>query len=261
MKVFNSEDQFITLVLENFNFERKWPLRDLQKVSSILCNGKFTYSEECVKIVQHLLDDQSLSGQGSLFNSCLAFLLLYLSIGDASVYAERKSIRVEVSSKMPNGAGLGSSSSYIVSLARVLFTAYNVTTTKADLNQWCYEVDKIFHGRPSGIDNSICTYGGAILFGSGQVIEKIDSHDLRDLAHIPVILVNTKVPRNTKTMVERCRARLDTFPEVGPSILESIANISMTLWKSMKDKNLEAMPVRYTSVSLSNINLIFLGTF
>ncbi len=190
-----------------------------------------------------MLKDNNIGNFKNIYNSCATFLLLYLSVGDVSIYSEKKSIFVRVSSKMPNGAGLGSSSSFIVSLAQALFTAYNVRIEKSRFNQWCYEMDKLFHGKPSGIDNSICIYGGAILFGSGQIIENIDSNDLLDLADIPVILVNTNVPRNTKTMVERCRVRLETFPQIINHILESIANISQSLWQSLKDKNLVSLPV------------------
>lgn len=193
--------------------------------------------------IKHLLDGNAFLDAKNIYNSCLTFLLLYLSVGDVSIYSERKSIHVVVSSKMPNGAGLGSSSSFIVSLARALFTAHNVQIEKEQFNQWCFEMDKLFHGKPSGIDNSICTYGGAILFGSGKIIESIDSKDLLDLADTPVILVNTNVPRNTKTMVERCRKRLNDFPEIIGNILDSIANISQVLWQSLKCKNLNSLPV------------------
>ena len=242
--MYNSEDQKVTLVLKDFNFEQSWLLAELQHVQKLVqSGGKFIYNEKSLDIVRPLLDGRVSSDLVNVYNSCLAFLLLYISTGDASVYSDRKSIRTEVFSKMPNGAGLGSSSSYIVSLARALFTVHNVTIEKKDFNQWCYEVDKIFHGKPSGIDNSICIYGGAILFGSGQVIENIGSNELIDLAHTPVILVNTNVPRNTKTMVERCRKRLNTFPDVVGNILESIANISQSLWQSLKSKNLDVLPV------------------
>lgn len=76
-----------------------------------------------------------------------------------------------VSSDLPVGAGLGSSATYSVCLATGLLLVLghisipnnnsNQTDTSAAklINQWAYQAEKIIHGRPSGIDNSVATYG------------------------------------------------------------------------------------------------------
>ncbi|KAI2804839.1 hypothetical protein BLOT_003827, partial [Blomia tropicalis] len=245
VKVFSSKERMVELCLRNFNFETNWTLNDLQQIGRIVDkDGKFVYNEQLLSVVKMRLKIPE--EPNAVHNSCLAFLLLYLSISDISEpNGQRESIRVEVSSKMPNGAGLGSSSSYIVSLAKALFVVFNKTIEKQNFNQWCYEIDKLFHGKPSGIDNSICTYGGAILFGSGQIIDSIDSADLVDLAHTPVILVNTNVPRNTKNMVEKCRLRLTAYPTVIGNILDSIGHLSQNLWERLKSKDLSSLSVLF----------------
>lgn len=246
------DEQRVTLTLDSFDFEKSWSLDELhQAVGNVrfLTDGHFVYGDDLIAAVRPLLGSKD-SGSPlptAVYNSCLAFLLLYLSTGEAAVFAERKPLRVEVTSRLPNGAGLGSSSSYIVALAKALFTAHNLRRPEllelATFNRWCYEVDKIFHGRPSGIDNSICTHGGAILFGGGQVREAIESSQLADLASTPVLLVNTNVARSTKTMVERCRARMDAYPQVVGAILDSIAALSSSLWEALKSKKLDSLPV------------------
>lgn len=247
-----AEDERVTLTLDSFDFERSWSLEELQQcVGNVrfLTNGHFVYGDHLLAILGPLLETKNEIEPLSpaVYNSCLAFLLLYLSTGEASVFSERKALRVEVTSRLPNGAGLGSSSSYIVALAKALFTAHNLTqphlSELSAFNRWCYEVDKIFHGRPSGIDNSICTHGGAILFGNGEVREAIESASLADLASTPVLLVNTNVARSTKVMVERCRARLNAYPQVVGAILDSIAALSSSLWGALKNKKLDSLPV------------------
>lgn len=266
------EEGRVTLTLDSFDFERSWTLEQLQAAvddsgvrflttpSSPSADGtaaaapQFVYDQaKCLATLGPLLEGKSATGEPplptALYNACLAFLLLYLSIGEAAVFAGRKALRVEVTSRLPNGAGLGSSSSYIVALARALFTALNVTAGDdlATLNRWSFEVDKIFHGRPSGIDNSTVTAGGAILFGGGQVQAAIDSAQLAGgLADVPVLLVNTNVGRSTKTMVERCRARLEAFPEVVGPVLESIAALSGSLWEALSTGQLHSLPVSST---------------
>jgi mevalonate kinase len=83
--------------------------------------------------------------------------------------------KVVVSSDLPMGAGLGSSAAFCVSMSGVLLTAAGVVGTrggsqgeewevfeKDDLelvNLWAFQGEKIIHGKPSGIDNAVSTFG------------------------------------------------------------------------------------------------------
>ena len=75
----------------------------------------------------------------------------------------------------------------------------------------------------AGIDNSICTYGGLLAFRSGK-IESIREQQ----ASLPlrIILVNTKVSRDTRRMVGVVRERLRVMPQVTESILEAMDRIA-----------------------------------
>ncbi|XP_066323127.1 uncharacterized protein [Miscanthus floridulus] len=80
-----------------------------------------------------------------------------------------------VTSDLPMGAGLGSSTAFCVSMSGVLLTAAGAVSVgarrgaegweeleKGDLelvNQWAFQGEKIIHGKPSGIDNSVSTFG------------------------------------------------------------------------------------------------------
>lgn len=85
--------------------------------------------------------------------------------------------KVTVSSDLPMGSGLGSSAAFCVSMSGVLLTAAGVVTAvggisgegmewelvgKDDLelvNRWAFQGEKIIHGKPSGIDNAVSTFG------------------------------------------------------------------------------------------------------
>ena len=92
-----------------------------------------------------------------------------------------------MNTSIPIGAGLGSSASYCVCLCTALLAATgrialssvtaasgttmapaateserNVSLSAQDLEsicRWSLEAEKLVHGKPSGIDNSVCTYG------------------------------------------------------------------------------------------------------
>lgn len=240
VNIYYHDDQTVKLVLKNLNFETSWPIEQLKQVSPIVKpGGKFIFSEDLLSLIRHLLPDES----ADIINSCVTFLLLYISISDVSFYSDRKPMLVEVSSSIPNGAGLGSSASYIVSLSKALFTTYNVRIQMNEFNKWCFETEKLFHGKPSGVDNSICTFGGAVLFRDGAIVERIPNEKLNEISNLKVLLVNTNVPRNTKVMVERCRKRKESFPEVIEHVLDSLGNLTSNVWDALKSNNFHLLSV------------------
>ena len=80
---------------------------------------------------------------------------------------------VVVTSEFPLGSGLGSSAALSVALTAVLLTFSDLVNLDLNhqgwvmyadeelelLNKWAFEGEKIIHGRPSGIDNTVSTYG------------------------------------------------------------------------------------------------------
>ncbi|KAM7280220.1 hypothetical protein ACFE04_007354 [Oxalis oulophora] len=132
-----------------------------------------------------------------------AFLWLYTSI------IGFKPAVVTVTSELPLGAGLGSSAAFCVALTTALLSfSDSVSLDKSQkgwltfgesdlllLNKWAFEGEKIIHGKPSGIDNTVSTYGSMIKFKSGSLTHITSNLPLR------MLITNTKVGRNTKALV------------------------------------------------------------
>ena len=43
------------------------------------------------------------------------------------------------------------------------------------INEYAYVMEQVMHGTPSGIDNSVSTFGGAVLFVKGQPLQQVQS--------------------------------------------------------------------------------------
>merc|ERR1719187_1005378 len=154
----------------------------------------------------------------------LSFLQLYLSLLPRPV-----PMRIHVRSALPTGAGLGSSAAYAVCLSAALLRVAgqlgNGAMAPLDeqglavICRWALASEQVVHGTPSGIDNTTCTYGGAVSFKAG-VSTAVAPSGLR------VLLVNTRVPRSTKALVSGVWARREKHTNAVDHVLDAIDAIA-----------------------------------
>lgn len=111
--------------------------------------------------------------------------------------------RFEVESEIPIGCGMGSSAAYAVALAAV---RARVRGHKRDLdmiNKAAYETEKQQHGNPSGVDNTICTYGGYLWYRKEIEGFKVISEIKPEKEFPQMLICNTGKPEETtREMVE-----------------------------------------------------------
>lgn len=123
--------------------------------------------------------------------------MLFARIAPADrTFTFRPSFGFTVRSTLPVGAGLGSSASFSTCVAtcllllhqRVNLPSLPPPTTSADasgpghihishqgrraipseiseeVNRWAFVAEKVLHGNPSGVDNSVAVFGGALAY-------------------------------------------------------------------------------------------------
>ncbi|KGL89465.1 Mevalonate kinase [Charadrius vociferus] len=174
----------------------------------------------------------------------LAFLYMCLAI--SAKYGDVLSVDILVWSELPTGAGLGSSAAYAVCLAAALLTACGAIScplkegestarwTEEELtliNSWAFQGERVIHGNPSGVDNAVGTWGGALRYQSGKITP------LKRVPTLRILLTNTKVPRSTKVLVAGVKEKILKFPAIMNPVLDSIDAISQEC-----QSVLEAMP-------------------
>lgn len=80
---------------------------------------------------------------------------------------------ITIRSDIPIASGLGSGAAVSTALARSLCEVLDQQIDNETLNSLIYEVEKIHHGTPSGIDNTVIVYERPIFFVRGQPIETL----------------------------------------------------------------------------------------
>ena len=74
------------------------------------------------------------------------------------------SLDIRISSTIPVASGLGSGAAVTVVLVRALSLHLNHPMTDEEVNAFAYEIEKLHHGTPSGIDNTVITYARPVYF-------------------------------------------------------------------------------------------------
>ena len=81
------------------------------------------------------------------------------------------SLDISITSTIPVASGLGSGAAVTVALIRALSSAVHRPLSDEEVNAFTYEIEKLHHGTPSGIDNTVITYARPVYFIKGQPIE------------------------------------------------------------------------------------------
>jgi mevalonate kinase len=83
----------------------------------------------------------------------------------------QRGVEIKITSTIPVASGLGSGAAVSVALICALSSHLSHPMTNEQVNALAYEIEKIHHGTPSGIDNTVITYAKPVYFVKGQPIE------------------------------------------------------------------------------------------
>ena len=78
-----------------------------------------------------------------------------------------QAMRIEVFSDVPRSMGLGGSAAMAVAIVRALDKHYRLGLSDEEVNRLAFEAEKLAHGHPSGIDNTLACYAKPLVYRSG----------------------------------------------------------------------------------------------
>jgi mevalonate kinase len=124
---------------------------------------------------------------------------------------------LEIRSTIPVASGMGSGAAVTAALIRELCAALGHSILDDDLNALVYEVEKMHHGTPSGIDNTVIVYNTPIFFIRDQPIERF--HVGKPLT---LLVADSGVSASTKETVGAVRKLIERKPGTYQPIIEQI---------------------------------------
>lgn len=174
----------------------------------------------------------------------LAFLYLYMHLAPRHSAAQAFELR----SSLPISAGLGSSAAVSVCLASLLLYTHGHLPLPAAqvplpaehaacINAWAFIAEKVIHGDPSGVDNTVATLGGAVAFTRALETNGLAANELEPLRldAVRLLVTDTKVVRNTKELVARVRQQKEEEPERVAAALSMIQRLADEAHALMND--------------------------
>lgn len=132
-------------------------------------------------------------------------------------------LTVSVESSIPMARGLGSGAAVSTAMTRAIAEHFSRKLTAGEISQLVYEAEKLHHGTPSGIDNTVIAYERPVHFVRGEGPETV-----RVGRSLLLIIADTGVESPTREVVgavrrawEGARERYDAlFDAVGDIVVE-----------------------------------------
>lgn len=134
-------------------------------------------------------------------------------------YNFKVGINIKIYSDIPVGAGLGSSASINVSLTNALNHFFGLNLSKKQVSEKALIGERVIHGNPSGIDNTIASFGGILWYQKGE----FEPFEIKE--HLSLIVSNTKIHRNTSELIKNVRTLYEKQENKVTEMFESIKEI------------------------------------
>ncbi len=143
--------------------------------------------------------------------------------------SQTPNLEINISSTIPIAAGLGSGAAVSVALIRALSSFLFHPTTNQQINDLVYEIEKLHHGTPSGIDNTVITYNMPVYFIKGQPIETFKTGK-----PFTIVIADTGIPALTKESVGDVRRLWLRNTNYFENIFNEISQISLIARRSIE---------------------------
>ncbi|MCL4560467.1 MAG: mevalonate kinase [Chloroflexi bacterium] len=155
----------------------------------------------------------------------------------ATMGVERSpAVILRITSTIPVAAGLGSGAAVSVALIRALSSFLGKPLNDSQVCAAAFEVEKTYHGNPSGIDNTVVTYAQPVYFVRGQ-----PPCPMRVARPFTLIIGDTGVPSPTVAAVTDVRDRWLAERERYEALFSEIGKLANRARPTIEEGQLEEL--------------------
>lgn len=176
---------------------------------------------------------------------------------------EKNNYSFEIKSKIPIGSGMGSSASLAVCMSALAQKIGKNDFNLEEINKVAYEIEKKQHGKPSGGDNTIVTFGGYLWYRKESEKLKVFSKITPIKALPKLFIINSGIPEeSTGEMVSLVREKYNKNPDEIADIFSQIETCSKALLKNIlgEEKNDLGEIITFNQRLLEQLGVVSLET-
>ncbi len=146
------------------------------------------------------------------------------------------SLNIKIDSAIPVASGLGSGAAVSVALLRALSHHLGRRVTDEEINAFTFEIEKLHHGTPSGIDNTVVTYAKPVYFVKGQPLETFKVGK-----PFTMVIGGTGIPAPTRESVGDVRKLWEADKLKWEGVFDKVGVIAEQARKKIEDGRWEAL--------------------
>ena len=172
--------------------------------------------------------------------------------------SRRVGLRIRVESDIPLAAGMGSSAAVAVATVAATAKLLGLALDLKRISNLAYVAETLVHGRPSGIDNTVSTYGGAIAYRRGEGFMRLRA----DFSPVKLVLADSGIKRSTGAMVAKVRALKEKHPSILEPLYYAAGRLAVEVGKALERGDFEVvgelMNVNHgllSAIGVSNLKL------
>jgi len=197
------------------------PIPDAVRAAVVQCEKKTTVTVRDWGL-HSIVEPDSTEGVDAAIN----LILERLGVADSN-------FAINVVSRLPRGMGLGSSAAIAVAVSRAVATCMAIGIDDKSVNEIAFACEKLAHGTPSGVDNTLSCYGVPMLFRNAGALE-IETLSLDAMPPLVIGFSHTSGP--THEQVAGVRSRFDQDQSRYNALFDQIDEISKAGAKALVAK-------------------------
>jgi hydroxymethylglutaryl-CoA reductase len=147
-------------------------------------------------------------------------------------------MRIEVFPEVPRSMGLGGSAAMAVAIVRALDKHFRLGLSDEQVNSLAFESEKVAHGSPSGLDNTLACYARPLVFRPGDppLMELLNIRE-----PIPAVIGMTGYEGLTAKTVGRVREAWLSDQKLYERIFDQIDTLTLRGVQAIQDNDLQSL--------------------